>query len=80
MQSVVLTTTQPIDQALLAGVPGVEDLVCEELTARFRTATTSRTMAGLMRLLDEQELEITELQVRKASLEDVFIALTADAR
>jgi ABC-2 type transport system ATP-binding protein len=80
MQSVVLTTAQPIDQALLASVPGVEDLVCEDHTARLRTATISRTIAGLMHLLDEQGLDLTELQVRKATLEDVFIALTAEAR
>jgi ABC-2 type transport system ATP-binding protein len=80
MQSVVLTTAPSVDQALLASVPGVEDLVCDDLKVRFRTATISGTIAGLMRLIDEQGVELTELQVRKATLEDVFIALTADAR
>jgi hypothetical protein len=32
-----------------------------------------------MQLLDQRHIELTELQVRKASLEDVFLALTADA-
>ena len=79
MQSVVLTTARPVDQVLLASVPGVENLVYEDLKARFHTATISRTIAGLMGLLDQQGVELTELQVRKATLEDVFIALTADA-
>src|SRR5437867_2549390 len=57
---------------------GLEDLVCEDMTARFRTATVNRTVAALMRLLDEHGVELTDLQVRKATLEDVFIALTGD--
>src|SRR5688500_2032775 len=57
MQTVALTTARPVDHALLASVPGVEDLVCEDGTARFRTATISHTIASLMRLLDEQGVE-----------------------
>jgi hypothetical protein len=63
----------------LSGVPGVEDLVCEDVKVRFRTAVSSQSVAGLMRVLDEHGIELTELQVRKATLEDVFIALTSDA-
>ena len=44
----------------------------------FRTATVSRTLAALMRLLEERGIELLELHVRKATLEDVFIALTGD--
>jgi ABC-2 type transport system ATP-binding protein len=79
MQTVALTTARPVDRGSLASVPGVDDLVCEGVKVRFRTATTSRTIAGLMRVLDEEGVELTELQVRKATLEDVFIALTAEA-
>ena len=78
MQTVALTTARPVHPGSLASVPGVDDLVCEDVKVRFRTATTSRTIAGLMRVLDEQGIELTELQVRKATLEDVFIALTAE--
>ena len=79
MQTVALTTARPVHPASLANVPGVDDLVCEDVKVRFRTRTTTRTIAGLMRSLDEQGIELTELQVRKATLEDVFIALTAEA-
>jgi hypothetical protein len=36
-------------------------------------------MPDLLKLLDAQRLELTELHVRKASLEDVFIELTGSA-
>jgi len=79
MQSVTLTTARPLDPLWLSAVPGVDDLVCEDTKTRFRTATVSPTVAALMRVLDERGVELTELQVRKARLEDVFIALTGDS-
>ena len=36
-------------------------------------------MPGLLKLLEARRLELTELHVRKASLEDVFIELTGSA-
>jgi ABC-2 type transport system ATP-binding protein len=78
LQSVFLTTARPLEHAWLSGLPGLEDLVCEDVTVKFRTATVSRTIAALLQLLDEQGIELTDLQVRKATLEDVFIALTGE--
>ena len=77
-QSVSLTTARPLERAWLSGVPGVDDLVCDDVTVRFRTATVSHTVAALMQVLDDHGIELTDLQVRKATLEDVFIALTGD--
>jgi ABC-2 type transport system ATP-binding protein len=79
VQSVALTTSRPLERDWLSGVPGVEDLVCEDVKVRFRTAISSQSVAGLMRVLDQHGIELAELQVRKATLEDVFIALTSDA-
>jgi ABC-2 type transport system ATP-binding protein len=79
MQSVTLTTATSLDRQWLLAVPGLEDLVCEDTKIRFRTLTVNHTLADLMRLLDERGVELTELQVRKARLEDVFIALTGDS-
>ncbi len=79
MQSVSLTTARPLDRESVAGLPGVQDLAWEDTRVRFRTATVGETLSSLMRLLDERNVELTELQVRKASLEDVFIALTGDS-
>ena len=78
LQSVLLTTVRPLERGRLDSLPGVEDLVCDDVTVRFRTAVVSRTVAALMQVLDQQGIELTDLHVRKATLEDVFIALTGD--
>ena len=77
-QSVSLTTASPLDRAWLSAVPGIDDLVHEDTRIRFRTTTIRDTLAALMQMLNERGIELTELQVRKATLEDVFIALTGD--
>jgi ABC-2 type transport system ATP-binding protein len=75
-QSVSLTTVPTLNPADLAQVPGVEDLVCEANRVRFKTITVSRTIAALMSLVETRGVVIADLQVRKATLEDVFIELT----
>ena len=78
-QSVSLVTAQPIDGLKIEGVPGVMDVVVEGARARFKTTDINRTMPDLLKLLESRRLELTELHVRKASLEDVFIELTGSA-
>ena len=78
-QSVSLVTAQPIDGLKIEGVPGVVDVVVEGARARFKTTDINRTMPDLLKLLESRRLELTELHVRKASLEDVFIDLTGSA-
>jgi hypothetical protein len=43
---------------------------------RFRTAQLHRTVAEVLTRLDARHVEVTELHVRKATLEDVFLELT----
>lgn len=76
LQSVTLVTDRPFDSARLAQMAGVTGLRCEEKVARFRTENATRLLPGLSAWLDEQGVVLVELQVRKASLEDVFLALT----
>jgi len=78
-QSVSLVTAQPMDGLRLDAVPGVKDVVVEGARARFKTTDLRRTMPDLLKLLESERLELTELHVRKASLEDVFIELTGSA-
>ena len=76
MTLVSVTTAEPIDVAVLAGLPGVDDVVIDACRTRFRTAAPNTTVAALMTRLDERGLDLIELHARKASLEDIFIELT----
>ncbi len=75
-QSVALVTAQPLDPVALARVAGVAELLCKGVEAHFRMANATQTLAALMAFLVEQRAEVVDLQVRKASLEDVFLKLT----
>ncbi|MEO8076590.1 MAG: ABC transporter ATP-binding protein [Acidobacteriota bacterium] len=79
MQSVSLATVQPLDPLWLSALPGVDGLTCDHDRATFRTVEITRTLAELLKLLDARGIEIAELQVRKATLEDVFIELTGES-
>jgi ABC-2 type transport system ATP-binding protein len=75
-QAVSLSTRPPVDPQWLAAVTDVRDLAIDGPWVRFRTPHVSRTLADLLAVLETRQIEIVELQVRKATLEDVFIELT----
>jgi ABC-2 type transport system ATP-binding protein len=77
LPSVFVGASRPIDPSVLSPLAGIEDLSCEGATARFRTTDVNRTVAALVNILDAHGLEMTELHVQKASLEDVFLELTS---
>src|SRR5688572_6139530 len=80
LPAVFVATTRPIEPEALASIVGADDLVCEGHTARFHTADTNRAIAQLVDALNARGIDIIELHVQKASLEDVFLELTsADA-
>jgi ABC-2 type transport system ATP-binding protein len=76
--SVHLVTVQPLERGWLEGVSGVEGLVIEAgaTAARFRSSSVRVTVAGVLAQLDARGIDIAELHVSKASLEDVFLELT----
>jgi ABC-2 type transport system ATP-binding protein len=74
--TVALTTEIPMDPAILATLSGAMEIECDGSVSRFRTRTVTRTLAELMRLLDQQGLEPIGLNVREPTLEDVFFELT----
>jgi ABC-2 type transport system ATP-binding protein len=78
--TVFLATTQPLDSGLLNRLPGVHDVTSEGPGYRFSTAHVTRTLAELMKLLEARGIEIGELRVQKATLEDVLIELTREGR
>lgn len=75
-QTVTLTTRQPVDHRRFANLPGVENLRCEGTTVVFQSAQPALTLSAVMQLLLEQRIEMVELRMQKASLEDVFLGLT----
>jgi ABC-2 type transport system ATP-binding protein len=75
-QLVTIVTEPALDRASLAALPGVEELQVDDHTARFRTTQTTSTLAALTALLTTSRAELIDLQVRKATLEDVFLQLT----
>jgi ABC-2 type transport system ATP-binding protein len=77
LPSVVVTANRPLEPDMLAAIPGAGDLVCDGHTARFRTTDTNRAVAQLVEMLSARGIEIAELHVQKATLEDVFLELTS---
>ncbi len=75
-QRVTLVTAQPLDAEALARVVGVTELRREGAEVHFRTGDATQTLLTLAQFLAEQRIEIVDLHVRKASLEDVFLKLT----
>ena len=74
--TVQLSTVQPLAREWLERIPGVEGLSCQETTAQFRSATVRSTVAKVMTELESRGLELVELKVSRATLEDVFLELT----
>ena len=73
---VSITTSRPIDLAWLTTVADVDGLTVDGTTTRFRTADVRRTLAVLVSRLQTEDVEIVELHVEKAALEDVLLELT----
>lgn len=76
---VSVVTAQAADAAWLATLPAVEDLKCDGTTVEFRSAIVARTLAALMQGLDAHRIDVLDVRVQKASLEDVFLELTRTA-
>ena len=79
MQTVSLRTMPAVEAAWLSSVAGVEDVSVEGGQARFRTAHVHRNVAGVLGGLEARQIDVTELHVQKASLEDVFLELTGSS-
>ena len=79
--SVRLMTVQRLDPEWLEKIPGVEGLSIDDTRASFRASAKSgrvnATVAEVLKELDDRGIEVAELHVSKATLEDVFLELTA---
>ena len=75
-QSVSLSTKPGLDAERLARIPGVVDVASDGGRLTFRTADARRTLRELTALLEGDGVELLELHVHRATLEDVFLRLT----
>jgi ABC-2 type transport system ATP-binding protein len=75
-QAVRFTTSQPIDPSALSRLPGLRALRCEGLSVYFETDEAAPVLPALMALLAAQGAALWELEVKRSSLEDVFLKLT----
>jgi ABC-2 type transport system ATP-binding protein len=77
MPTVSFITERPVSRAALEGLGDVEGLQGEGSSWRFESKRINQAIGALTELLENAQIEIVELHVQKASLEDVFIELTA---
>ncbi len=75
-QTVRFTASQPIDPAALTRLPGLRALRCEGLSGYFETDEAAPVVTALLALLAAQGATLWELEVKRSSLEDVFLKLT----
>jgi ABC-2 type transport system ATP-binding protein len=83
VQTVTLVTSKPIANATLAALPGVREVTDSDsgvhgAEARLQSADVTTTLGAIARLLEKLRVDVVELHVRKASLEDVFLQLTRE--
>jgi ABC-2 type transport system ATP-binding protein len=77
MPTVSFVTTKPLNLTTLDSLTDVEGLQGDGSSWQFQSSNVNRAIRDLMMLLESAQIEVTELHVQKASLEDVFIELTA---
>jgi ABC-2 type transport system ATP-binding protein len=79
VQTVTVTTVPAIAAAEWGKLPGASEVQAaraEGGAVTFRTERPTETLAALAALVAARRVELVELLVRKASLEDVFVGLT----
>jgi len=74
--TVECTFAGPVDRQRLLALPAVSDVRSEDGAHFLFTTDVSATLAALMGLTDDNGQRVQSLQVRTATLEDVFISLT----
>jgi ABC-2 type transport system ATP-binding protein len=77
VQTIACTTAQPLDAAALGRLPSAEGVAVSGRTVTMRTTDARRTLAALLGLLESASVDVVDLHLQKARLEDVFLELTA---
>jgi ABC-2 type transport system ATP-binding protein len=61
---------------MAANIPAVQDIGCEGLTVKFRAPQGNRILPGFLRELDAAGVRAVSAEVKRPTLDDVFLALT----
>jgi ABC-2 type transport system ATP-binding protein len=77
--TILLWTAQPFTRETIATLPGIGEFAVDDRRAQFTTSEVRLAVAELMVRLETARIDVIELRVQKASLENVFLKLT-DAR
>jgi len=75
-QSVSLVTSRPVERDHFLSLPDIGEVNAEGERVRFTTSDVNRTLRELLTLAEAEGVDIVELHVEKATLEDVFLELT----
>ncbi len=73
--TITLQTDRAIDRTALAKLAGVSKISSDGLTAHLSTTDSTRTIQALLPLLAGAQVELVDLHLRRASLEEVFLGL-----
>jgi ABC-2 type transport system ATP-binding protein len=68
--------TPGLDDATLAGLPGVSSVARDNGLIRLSVTDTQSCLGALLTLLSERGLGVEDLRTHRPTLEDVFVALT----
>ena len=76
--AIELGSAQDAGQAatMAANLPAVQEISCEEVTVRFRAPQGNRILPGFLRELDAVGVGAVSAEVKRPTLDDVFLALT----
>lgn len=75
-QHIAFSAVRPFDDRRLGNLPGVSAVSASDGHTIIKTAHISQTVIDLVRFLDETGNALVDLQIKRPSLEDVFIELT----
>jgi ABC-2 type transport system ATP-binding protein len=78
--AITLSARKPLDRDQLASLAGVLAASVDGSRATLKVTGVNHALMGIGRLFESTGVEVTDLRVRKATLEDVFIELTGPAR
>ena len=76
LANIALSTARPLERERLTGLRAVASVSVGPGGTQIGTSKVGETLMDLLKLLESEQNELLDLQVKKPSLEDVFLELT----